>query len=80
MAKEDFTKAQFNKTNLELDRDFEIIGYEKNINKGTAKVTVRGMKEYCGTKTILFNIQANNANNFITGVLDYIVAVANLFN
>ena len=38
--------------------DYEIVGYSKNINKGKAKITVRGIGEYGGTKTGTFKIIA----------------------
>ncbi len=38
--------------------DYEIIGYSKNIKKGTAKMTIRGLGEYGGTKTVNFKITA----------------------
>ena len=38
------------------DCDFVIIGYANNIKKGTAKVTVRGVNSYSGTKTVSFKI------------------------
>ena len=42
------------------ERDFEIVegSYSKNIKKGTAKVTIRGIGEYGGTKTVTFKIKA----------------------
>ncbi len=36
--------------------DYEIVGYENNIKKGTAKVTIRGVGDYGGTKTVNFKI------------------------
>lgn len=36
--------------------DFEIVEYYNNINKGTAKVTIRGKGLYSGTKTVTFKI------------------------
>ena len=38
--------------------DYEIIGYAKNINKGTAKITIHGIGTYGGTKTGTFKIVA----------------------
>ena len=38
--------------------DYEIVGYSKNIKKGTAKMTIRGLGEYGGTKTVSFKITA----------------------
>ena len=47
-------------TKLTEGVDYEIVtdGYTKNINKGTAKLTVRGIGEYGGTKTASFKIKA----------------------
>ncbi len=67
----DFTDARLNsKSTVQLvaggydpdtmiyddDCDFVIIGYANNIKKGTAKVTVRGVNSYSGTKTVSFKI------------------------
>lgn len=41
-------------------QDFEISSYLKNIKKGTAKVTVRGIGSYSGMKTISFKIVAKS--------------------
>lgn len=38
--------------------DFEIVSYTNNIKKGTAKVTIHGLSEYGGTKTVTFKIKA----------------------
>lgn len=37
---------------------FVIVSYSNNINKGTAKVTIRGMGNYGGFKTQTFKIKA----------------------
>ena len=39
------------------DSDFEIVSYENNVNQGTAKVTIRGVGNYGGTKTANFKIR-----------------------
>lgn len=36
--------------------DYEIVGYENNINQGNGKVTIRGKGSYGGTKTVTFKI------------------------
>ncbi|MCR5407221.1 MAG: hypothetical protein K6E88_10595 [Lachnospiraceae bacterium] len=36
--------------------DYEIVGYSNNINKGTARVTLRGRGKYGGEKTVTFKI------------------------
>ncbi len=49
-----------NKEALVLGKDFEIVegSYKNNLKKGTASVTLRGLGEYGGTKTIKFKISA----------------------
>ncbi|MCR5488005.1 MAG: hypothetical protein K6F35_10880 [Lachnospiraceae bacterium] len=37
-------------------RDFAIAGYQNNVKKGTAKVVIRGIGAYGGTKTLTFRI------------------------
>ena len=37
---------------------FVIVGYSNNVNKGTAKVTIRGTGNYGGFKTQSFKIKA----------------------
>ncbi len=37
--------------------DYMITGYDNNINRGTAKLYIRGIGEYCGTKTVSFKIK-----------------------
>ncbi|MDE7183977.1 MAG: type I pullulanase, partial [Lachnospiraceae bacterium] len=38
--------------------EYEIIGWSNNIKKGTAKMTIHGLGEYGGTKTVRFKIIA----------------------
>ncbi len=40
------------------DTDYEIVSYENNVNKGKAKVTIKGVGNYGGTKTVTFTIKA----------------------
>lgn len=43
------------------DDQYEIVGYSNNINKGkSAKVTIRGLAPYGGTKTFKFEIKAQS--------------------
>lgn len=37
--------------------DYEIVEYQNNVNQGTAKVTIRGVGSYGGTKTVNFKIR-----------------------
>ena len=71
----EITKAQLkvNKvaTDLKYGEDYEIVGYEKNINKGTAKVTFKGVGNYGGEKTVTFKIvQKNVVNHWWSGIVE----------
>lgn len=56
-------------------QDYEIVSYANNINKGNAKITVRGVGNYGGSKTVSFTIAnksmyymiAFNANGATSG-------------
>lgn len=68
LTAEDFTNAdgiskvnfgsKADKAELVYGKDFEIVegSYKNNIKKGTASVTIKGLGEYGGTKTIKFKI------------------------
>lgn len=56
LDKDDIT-VKVGKVTLEAS-DYEIVSYQNNVNKGTAKVTIRGVGNYGGTKTISFTIKA----------------------
>ena len=47
---------------LEYGKDFEVVegSYRNNVKKGTAVVTIRGLGEYGGTKTVKFKIGARS--------------------
>lgn len=45
------------KETLVLGQDYEIVGYENNNAKGKASVTIKGIGEYGGTKTVKFTIK-----------------------
>lgn len=47
--------------------DFEIVGYTNNIKKGTAKVTIRGVGNYGGMKTVNFKIVQKS---FVLAIFD----------
>ena len=38
--------------------DYEIIGYNNNVKKGTATLTIKGKGNYGGTKAVKYTIQA----------------------
>ncbi|MBR1670363.1 MAG: Ig-like domain-containing protein [Butyrivibrio sp.] len=40
----------------EIDDTYRIVGYSSNIKTGTGKVTIRGMGDYGGTRTVNFKI------------------------
>ena len=41
--------------------DFEVLSYTGNLRKGNAKVTLKGINTYAGTKTVKFRITAKKA-------------------
>ena len=51
-----FTKAVLNKKDLTPGWDFEILIFQNNINRGTAKVVLKGVGDCAGTKTVSFKI------------------------
>ncbi|MBD5514013.1 MAG: hypothetical protein HDR06_04980 [Lachnospiraceae bacterium] len=59
---DDFSKARIGKQNLTYGTDYEIVpdSYEKNVNKGNATVTVRGIGDnYGGEKKVTFRITSS---------------------
>ncbi|HAE15202.1 MAG TPA: hypothetical protein DCG51_01515, partial [Erysipelotrichaceae bacterium] len=58
---------------LVLGEDFEVVpgSYIKNINKGTAKVTFRGINEYGGTKTVSFKIGQRSIQEYWKGLFSF---------
>ena len=59
-------------TFLNPDEDFYIESYIKNVNTGTARVVLRGIGLYGGTKTVSFKIKRRAGKNFI-GVLKGVI-------
>ena len=57
-----YTKVNGVRTKLVYGVDFEIVedSYNKNTDKGTASVMIRGLGKYAGTKKLSFKIVANN--------------------
>ncbi|MBQ8278238.1 MAG: InlB B-repeat-containing protein [Roseburia sp.] len=45
--------------------DYEIVSYSNNVKKGTAKVTIRGIGNYGGEKTVTFKINTRTMNYVI---------------
>lgn len=43
--------------------DYEIVGYENNVNQGDAKIIIRGTGNYGGTKTATFKIKKKGVLN-----------------
>ena len=52
------TYKEGKETKTLTEAEFEIVGYENNVKKGTAKVTIKGLGAYAGTKTVTFKIVA----------------------
>ena len=59
-TKDDIT-VKVGKVTLEKT-DYEIVGYSNNVKKGTAKVTIRGIGNYGGEKTVTFKINSKSMN------------------
>ncbi len=57
--------VKIGKTVLEKT-DYEIVSYSNNIKKGTAKITIRGVGNYGGEKTVTFKIVSKTMNYSIT--------------
>ena len=43
---------------LTYGTDYVIAGYTNNVRKGNAKLTIRGIGQYGGTKTVTFRIKS----------------------
>ena len=50
-------KVTLNQVDL-AEGDYEIVSYSNNIKKGSAAVTLKGVGNYGGTKTVKFTIRA----------------------
>ncbi len=75
LAAEDFTMIKVGKDTLVYGEDYKIVGYSNNVGKtNKATVTIEGIGDYCGTKTIKFKIGQRdlasnwNPNNVISTV------------
>ena len=68
-----YVKVDGEELYLELGKDFEVVpgSYVKNINKGTAKVTFRGIGDYGGTKTVSFKIGQRSIVDYWQGVKNF---------
>ncbi len=62
---------------LTLGEDIEVVpdSYVKNINKGTAKVTFRGINEFGGTKTVSYKIGVRSIGDFWKGIVDKVTGL-----
>lgn len=56
--------TQKNAEKLVLGKDFEIVGYKDNVNKGTAKVTIKGIGNYGGERQVSFKIVTKTFLNY----------------
>lgn len=58
LKEEDITVKIGSSTDFKLGKDYEIVAgsYQNNTNKGTASVTIKGIGDYGGTKTVKFKI------------------------
>lgn len=69
-----YIKIDNEKRELILGKDIEVVpnSYVKNVNKGTAKVTFRGINEFGGTKTVSYKIGTRSITDFWKGVFNKI--------
>ena len=59
---------------LELGKDIEVMlgSYVKNVNKGTAKVTFRGINDFGGTKTVSYKIGTRSIADYWSDMISKI--------
>ncbi|MCM1266999.1 MAG: hypothetical protein NC302_03765 [Bacteroidales bacterium] len=69
-----FIKLDGTKKELVLGRDIEVVpgSYVKNVNKGTAKVTFRGIHDYGGSKTVSFKIGTRSIMDIWKGIYRWV--------
>ena len=63
------------KTALVEGTDYEVVGYSNNINKGKAKMTIRGLGKYSGTKIVTFTIKERNANDWWSNIINRFASI-----
>ena len=67
IGKADITSATIKNgkstVNLNYGTDYEVLCYENNVKKGTAKVTFIGTGDYSGVKTVSFKITQRNVKD-----------------
>lgn len=64
---DDFVAGKIsNPDNLVLGTDFVIASYKNNVKKGTMTVTIQGIGEYSGTKSIKVKIKAKPFDKSVT--------------
>ena len=73
LTEDDITSIKLGKKEqaLVLGRDYEIVSYTNNINKGTAKVTFCGINGYGGTKTVSFKIGQRSIVDYWNGIKSF---------
>ncbi len=62
-------KVTIGKQTLKYGTDYQIIGYSNNVATGTANVTIKGIGNYAGTKTVKFKIVPKNFLDFLFSIL-----------
>lgn len=67
-----YIKVGNEKKELILGKDIEVVpnSYVKNVNKGTAKVTFRGINDFGGTKTVSYKIGTRSIADFWKGIFN----------
>ena len=67
--KEDDIKVKLGKQTLKYGTDYVLVNYSNNVSSGTASVTVKGIGNYCGEKTIKFKILPKNFLDFLSSFI-----------
>ena len=70
-----YVKIGKEKRVLNLGQDIEVVSdsYLRNVNKGTAKVTFRGINDFGGTKTVTYKIGVRSITDFWQGIFNRII-------
>lgn len=74
-----YVKIGKEKRVLNLGQDIEVVSgsYLRNVNKGTAKVTFRGINDFGGTKTVTYKIGVRSITDFWQGIFNRITKTHN---
>lgn len=77
LEEKDFLYVKVGKDELTLGQDFIIRGYDNNTTTGNnASVTIEGVGDYCGTKTVNFKITGRNVKeNWADAIAEFLKGI-----